>query len=150
VLERHGLGALVFLVSGHVGHTAAWDSDYGSPAPLLDWDTARDLADRGVEFGSHCLSHAPLTRLSVDELTHELLRSRVAIETELDRSVDAIAYPHGSYDPVVEHLAGACGYVFGLTCVPGPARFGDRPLALPRQEISGSTSFAAFVSALRG
>jgi len=150
VLERHGLGALVFLVSEHVGGTAAWDSAYGEPAPLLDWDTARELAGRGVEFGSHCVTHTPLTRLSVDAMANELLRSRMAVESELGRPVDAIAYPHGSYDAVVEQRAGACGYLFGLTCVPGPARFDDRPLALPRQEIRGSTTFAQFVSALRG
>ena len=79
VLERHGLGALVFLVSEHVGGTAAWDSAYGEPAPLLDWDTARELAGRGVEFGSHCVTHTPLTRLSVDDIANELLRSRMLV-----------------------------------------------------------------------
>ena len=150
VLDRHGLGALVFSASPHVGGPAAGDSAYGAPARLLDWDTARDLAGRGVEFGSHSATHARLTRLSVDDLAHELLQSRLTIQGELGRRVGAIAYPYGSHDPVVEHLADAAGYVFGFTCVPGPARFGDRPLALPGHEISGSTTFAEFVSALRG
>jgi peptidoglycan/xylan/chitin deacetylase (PgdA/CDA1 family) len=150
VLESYGLGALVFLVSANVGSSADWDRAYGNPAPLLDWDTARDLGNRGVEFGSHCISHPRLTQLATDEIAHELSGSRRVIERELERPIDAIAYPYGSYDAVVEDLARASGYVFGLTCVPGPARFGDRPLALPRQEISGSTTFAEFVSALRG
>lgn len=148
VLERYGLGAAVFLVSGHVGGTAVWDAGYGESAPLLDWGAVRELAGRGVEFGSHSVSHAPLTQLSVDDIALECLRSRVAIEGELGRPITALSYPHGAHDPVVEHLAGAAGYVFGLSCRAGAARFGDPPLALPRQEIMGSTSFEQFVSAL--
>ena len=150
VLDRYGFGAVVFVVSNHVGGTAVWDSAYGDPAPLLDWDAIRDLAEHGVELGSHSVGHEPLTRLSVDRIALECLRSRIAIEREVGRPVTAIAYPHGAHDPVVEHLAGAAGYVFGLTCRPGPARFGDSPLALPRQEVMGTTSFEAFVSGAAG
>ena len=148
VLERYGFGAIVFVVSGHVGGTPVWDAAYGESAPLLDWGAVRELAGRGVEFGSHSVSHAPLTQLSVEDIALECLRSRVAIEAELGRPVTALSYPHGAHDPVVEHLAGAAGYVFGLSCRPGAARFGDPTLALPRQEITGSTSFEEFVSAL--
>jgi peptidoglycan/xylan/chitin deacetylase (PgdA/CDA1 family) len=150
VLDRYGLGALVFLVSAHVGGSAEWDSAYGEPAPLLGWDTARELSGRGVEFGSHCMTHTPLTSLSVEDMAHELRRSRDVIEHELGSPIDAIAYPHGHYDSDVERLAGDSGYVFGLTCVPGHARRTDRPLALPRQEIRGSTTFDEFVALVRG
>ena len=84
----------------------------------------------------------------MEDIALECLRSRVAIQAELGRPVTALSYPYGAHDPVVEHLAGAAGYVFGLSCRSGAARFGDRPLALPRQEITGSTSFEEFVSAL--
>ena len=62
ILERYGFGAIVFLVSGHVGGTPVWDAAYGESAPLLDWGAVRELAERGVEFGSHSVSHAPLTQ----------------------------------------------------------------------------------------
>jgi peptidoglycan/xylan/chitin deacetylase (PgdA/CDA1 family) len=96
------------------------------------------------------MTHTPLTSLSVEDMAHELRRSRDVIEHELGSPIDAIAYPHGHYDSDVERLAGDSGYVFGLTCVPGHARRTDRPLALPRQEIRGSTTFDEFVALVRG
>ncbi|MGF1482214.1 MAG: hypothetical protein ACFB4I_22500 [Cyanophyceae cyanobacterium] len=60
----------------------------------------------------------------------------------------AFAYPYGDVDPVVQHLIGACGYTFGLTCFPGLCTFKDTPLALPRQEIVDTDELADFVTKL--
>jgi hypothetical protein len=62
--------------------------------------------------------------------------------------VTAFAYPHGAEDDAVQHLVGACGYVYGLSCRSGPSRLGDPLLALPRVEITGTDDLETFIGKL--
>jgi peptidoglycan/xylan/chitin deacetylase (PgdA/CDA1 family) len=137
LLERHGFTATVFVVTGAVGGTSAWDADHGDPAPLMGWDEIRELSRHGVQFGSHAHSHRPLCGLSNAEVVRELLASRVALEEQLGAPPSAIAYPYGDFDAVIAHLAGACGYSLGFTCNPRLAELTDHPLELPRFEVRG-------------
>ncbi len=144
LLQRHGFAATVFLPTDRVGDASRWDAAVGDVAPLLDWKDIRALRDEGVEFGSHSATHAALTSLSPTEIAREALRSRIALEEQLESPVAAFAYPYGEVDRVVEALVGACGYVYGLTCEERPAELCDRLLALPRLEVRGDMDAAAF------
>jgi len=150
LLQRHGFGALVFLVADSVGGTNQWDAALGAPVPLMDWDQVGRLAAAGVEFGSHSASHRPMTGLSPADIAREAIRSRRVLERGLGRAVTTFAYPHGDTDPVVQHLVGACGFEAGFTCREARAGFLDQPLALPRIEISGVDDLAAFITTLGG
>ena len=108
----------------------------------------RQLQDEGIEFGSHTASHRPLTALPLAEIVREGARSRALLGRELGRPITAFAYPYGDTDQVVQHLIGACGYVFGLSCRPGLSRFQDPLLALPRIEVAGSDGLQEFVTKL--
>jgi peptidoglycan/xylan/chitin deacetylase (PgdA/CDA1 family) len=142
VLQRHGLEANVFLPTAHMGGTNAWDARFGVTAPLMSWDDARALEAEGVRFGSHTSSHPRLTGLSVEAAARELAASRAALAHELTDPLSAIAYPFGDVDGGMQHLAGACGYDFALTCSPCAASIWDRPLALPRIEVARGASLA--------
>jgi peptidoglycan/xylan/chitin deacetylase (PgdA/CDA1 family) len=148
LLRENGFSALVFLVADAVGGTNRWDEAYGERLPLLGWDEIRRLRADGIEFGSHTASHRPLTALSNADAVRELARSRAVLTRQLGAPPEAIAYPHGATDPVVQHLTAACGYLAGLTCVPKRSGFDDPPLALPRLEVRGDASFADFVALL--
>lgn len=148
LLKRFGFGALVFLVTDSVGGTSAWAAEYGEPVPLLDWDTVRRLQSEGTQFGSHAATHRFLTGASPAEVASEAARSRVALARELGREVDAIAYPHGAEDPAIQHLVGACGYTYGLSCRAGRSRFTDPLLALHRIEVKGNDTLHDFISRL--
>jgi len=138
LLKRYGFSALVFVVTGEVGGSNRWDSVKGNGSiPLLDWDDVRRLRDEGVEFGSHSVRHAHLTGLTHRDIIREATRSQIALEKALGRAVLPFAYPYGDTDEVVQHWIGACGYTFGLSCLPGQATFWDPLLALPRIEIAG-------------
>ena len=146
LLQRHGFGATVFLVVDQVGGFNAWDEALGERVPLLGWDEIRDLAAQGARFGSHACSHRSLTSLAPAEVAGEFLRSRTRLECELSGSSTAVAYPFGDTDRVVEHLAGASGFLFGFSYLERKARFEDRLLALPRIEVSGTDPFEGFVA----
>jgi peptidoglycan/xylan/chitin deacetylase (PgdA/CDA1 family) len=95
----------------------------GCAMRTLTWDALRELAERGVEIGSHTLSHAHLTRLDAADLDRELCESKQRIEDELDRPCRYLAYPYGEQDDRVRAAARRAGYeaAFGL-----PGRRDDR------------------------
>jgi peptidoglycan/xylan/chitin deacetylase (PgdA/CDA1 family) len=82
----------------------------------MTWDALRGWSERGVEIGSHTLSHAHLTQLPDDELRRELVESKAQIEAMLARPCRFLAYPYGEEDARVRAAARDAGYVaaFGL------------------------------------
>jgi peptidoglycan/xylan/chitin deacetylase (PgdA/CDA1 family)/SAM-dependent methyltransferase len=148
LLKRYGFTATVFLVADAIGKSASWNRIYGEDVPLLGWPEIRRLQDEGVTFGSHTASHRPLTALSLEQIVREGARSRAILERGLGEPVRAFAYPYGDVDPVVQHLVGACGYTFGLSCHPRLSRLYDDLLALPRIEVTGLDSLADLVTKL--
>jgi len=123
LLKRYGFSATVFLVANEIGKSNQWDRVYGEEVPLLGWGEIRQLQSEGVEFGSHSATHQPLTGLSITDVVCEGIRSRAILERELQTPIRAFAYPYGDVDQVVQHLIGACGYVFGLSCRSGLSSF---------------------------
>jgi peptidoglycan/xylan/chitin deacetylase (PgdA/CDA1 family)/SAM-dependent methyltransferase len=146
LLKRYGFSAIVFLVADKIGQVNSWDHIYGEELPLLGWKNIHQLQDEGVEFGSHTATHPYLTVLSPADVVREAARSRSIIERGLKKPVTAFAYPYGSENQAVQHLIGACGYTFGLSCRPGSCGFTDHLLALPRIEICGEDTFQDFVA----
>ena len=65
---------------------------------FLDWEEAREMKRRGMSFGSHTHSHTILSKLAPEEQVRELQMSRDIMETELNHSVDTLAYPVGHPD----------------------------------------------------
>jgi peptidoglycan/xylan/chitin deacetylase (PgdA/CDA1 family) len=90
---------------------AAYPGDMGT----MDWEQLRALADRGVEIGSHTVSHPHLTRLSDQELDRELRDSRDHLEDELGRPCRYLAYPYGEDDRRVYAAAQKAGYEAAFT-----------------------------------
>lgn len=145
-LKRYNFSAIVFLVADKIGQSNSWDNIFGEEVPLLGWKDILQLQDKGIRFGSHSATHPHLTELSHAGVVNEGARSRAILERGLKTPVTAFAYPHGSEDRAVQHLIGACGYTFGLSCRPGPSKLNDPLLGLPRIEITGSDDIREFIS----
>jgi peptidoglycan/xylan/chitin deacetylase (PgdA/CDA1 family)/SAM-dependent methyltransferase len=146
LLKQYDFSATVFLVADEIGMSSGWDRVYGEEIALLGWEAIHQIHDEGGEFGSLSASHRPLTALSLAEVVREGARSRVILSRGLGAPIYAFAYPYGEVDPVIEHLIGACGYVFGLSRRPVCSRYHDSPLALPRIEVTGSDGLLEFVA----
>lgn len=108
-LRARGLDATVFLVSGQIGGTNAWESDEVA-LPLLDAKRILALQNEGVHFGSHSVTHRALAHIPVPEARDELTRSRTQLRELLGRDVDVFAYPFSNQNGVVRHLAREAGY----------------------------------------
>ena len=148
LLKKYGFGATVFLVTEEVGGYNQWDTAYGETVPLLGWKEIRQLHLEGVSFGSHSVTHSYLTALSSSDVVREGIQSRMILERELNMPIKSFAYPYGDVNPVVQHLIGACGYLFGFSCRPGLSHFQDPLLALSRIEVKGTDNFEQFVRQL--
>ena len=148
LLRRYGFSATVFLVTGAIDESNSWDWAYGEKVPLLGQRELLQLQEEGVTFGSHSISHRPLTGLSPADIVREGLGSRLTLEHRLGLPTHAFAYPYGDTDHVVQHLIGACGYLFGLSCRAALSSFDDSLIALPRIEVGGLDCFQDFVAKL--
>lgn len=102
MLGRYGFGAGVFVVTGCVGKTNAWDAEIGwGPYPLMTADQIRAWAAQGIEFGAHSRTHRELTTLSGTEVADEVAGSQEDLASILGASVVSFAYPYGCYNEVV-------------------------------------------------
>ena len=139
VLARLGMPATAYVISGRVSN--------GAPT-FLGWRQLRRLEARGVEVGSHTVSHRALTSLSDGEALTELTRSRRTLERRLGHRVPWLAYPIGAYDARIERLARRAGYVLAVTTDGGARQSAQRPLALRRLRISDTTGVSGLARML--
>ena len=138
VLERLGIPATVFACPSYaddgrpldVPELAADARRLPDELATMRWDELRELSERGVEIGSHTVSHPHLTRLSDSELDRELRTSRERLEEELNRPCPLLAYPYGEEDPRVQRAAERAGFNAAFA-LPGRDSLFNR-YALPR------------------
>jgi peptidoglycan/xylan/chitin deacetylase (PgdA/CDA1 family) len=140
-LERLGVPATVFACASFAddgrpfdgGKLAGEAAAHPDELATMTWDDLRGLAERGVEVGSHTVSHPRLPELGDAELVSELRESRERIEDELGRPCPTIAYPFGAEDARVREATRQAGYAaaYALKSKRRPAD----PFALPRVGI---------------
>jgi putative peptidoglycan lipid II flippase len=112
ILERYGFTATLFIVAGLLGGENDWDKE-GPRLPLLDKDELREVMARGIEIGSHGLSHVRLAGLDHATLTREVQDSRELLSGLLGEAVDGFCYPYGSLDGPAVRAVQEAGYAYG-------------------------------------
>ncbi|HEX6869644.1 MAG TPA: polysaccharide deacetylase family protein [Micromonosporaceae bacterium] len=117
VLDRHGFGATVFVVAGHLGGHNDWDRA-GRRRQLLTAAQVRQVVARGFEVGSHGLHHRPLDTEDTELLRAEMLTSKQVLEDLLGQRVPGFCYPYGAVNPSAELAALAFGYEYAVATWP--------------------------------
>lgn len=113
-LETLGFSATVFVVAGMLGEENSWEHR-GGPRPrlrLLRADGVREVAERGMEVGSHTMSHPRLSGLSPETLVHEVSESRRRISEIVGTQVEGFCYPYGDLDARAVRAVREAGYVY--------------------------------------
>ena len=115
-LEKLGFSATVFVVAGMLGKENTWEHRSG-PRPqlrLLGAGGVREVSERGMEIGSHSVTHPRLSGLDSETLIHEVGDSRQMLSEKVNAPVEGFAYPYGDLDgPAVRSARGA-GYVYAV------------------------------------
>ena len=133
MLERLGIRPTVFVCTAYAHDGRPLDvplldhvpSAHRHELATLSWDELRELADRGIEIGSHSRTHPNLRELSTSDLWEEVSASREEIEDQVGRRCSYFAYPYGQSDHRVQHAVERAGYeaAFGIV---GVGRLGGR------------------------
>lgn len=134
VLESHGFDATFYLATAMIGR-----EDY------MTWDQATDIANRGLDIGSHTVFHTDLTAVTPDEAQDELRQSAAEITSRTGLPVRWFCYPAGKYNADVEKLVGESGYFLATTTETGEVHSSNAPFALTRYRISADTSLEGFM-----
>ncbi len=88
----------------------------------MTWENVKEMAQAGIEFGSHTATHPFLPKVSKQQLNAELLDSKEIIERQTGQSVSVIAYPNGQkedFNDEVKRVAQELGYRIGLSYIDG-------------------------------
>ncbi|MDH7501016.1 MAG: polysaccharide deacetylase family protein, partial [candidate division NC10 bacterium] len=142
---------------------------YGFPATLfiypccierasyaLNWAQIREMADQGLEIGSHTRYHPNFKierrRLSPQAyeqlVTREFTSSKQILEEKLQRPILYLSYPFGVHDEILEKKGFEAGYLAMFTLVRQPCHPGSNRGALGRYLITPHTSLQSFSSIL--
>jgi len=98
----------------------------------MSWDQAREMADAGIEFGSHTANHVILTEAPPEVVDRELSESKRAVERQLRREVTLFCYPNGDYNPSVSAAVRKAGFRIAVTTRHAVLGADPDPFALPR------------------
>ncbi|HMI80942.1 MAG TPA: polysaccharide deacetylase family protein, partial [Solirubrobacterales bacterium] len=138
VLEQRGVPAVVFAVAGATGGVNEWRREGAKEMRLLDAEGLREVSRRGIEVGSHCMTHRQLPKVPAAELEEELKGSADALEALGLPRPRALAYPHGEWSHEIAAAAFAAGYEAAFSVEPGRAERAANRYALPRIEVLAS------------
>ena len=141
-LVEHGVPAVAFPIVAMIGQPG-----------FVTAAQVREMADAGVEIGSHTMTHRRLGRLEPAVVLAELRESRMRLEDLLGQRVRALAYPFGTkaaIAPWLDDLVEEAGYAFAFTSLHGAVRPGADRMRLPRVKVESGDSERLFGRLLDG
>ena len=134
VLANLGMTADVFIITGSVG-------GFG----YMDWEEIKKLSELGFEIESHTVTHGDLAHMFGNKLEADLVISKTAIEKNIDKPVNFLCYPSGSYNLNVSLGAQAVSYRGAVTTKPGDVISSDMLFEMPRVRIPGGMKINDFI-----
>lgn len=147
LLERN-MTATWYIVSQLIGSQADWLKNVSAEAAMLDTKQLIEMAQSGMEIGSHTLNHADLSKVSAASKKNEIVDSKKQLEDLLSLSVKSFAYPYGQYDNSSLEYVQQAGYQFACTVRPGWFNNEKNPLLLRRICINLDDSLSTFARKL--
>ncbi len=88
LLQKYGLKGTFYIISGELTD----QPDYMSQQQV------KDLYSKGMEIGSHTVTHPDLTTLSKAQVTNQMAKSQSTLQNLIGVPVTDFAYPFGAYN----------------------------------------------------
>ena len=153
-LKRLGMPATNFIITGHTSVAVQPSANHKwQPADdrtFLSWPDVDELAQAGIQFGSHTCSHASLTELSVAEAEKELTESHETLSARVPQNHFPLSYPFGQVSDEIRQLARDAGYSCGMTTVAGVNDGQSDLFDLRRTVIAGDDDLPTFAARVSG
>jgi peptidoglycan/xylan/chitin deacetylase (PgdA/CDA1 family) len=151
VMEKYAVPFTVFVPTASLGLEPAWIAPERRSALgiVAAAEVIAAAAGRGVQIGSHTVTHPYLAHLNAERLQDEMCRSRETLEQITGRSVTLLALPYGSYNAAVLEVAATAGYERVYANVP-LRRGRHHPILVGRIDVSPDDSMVEFGLKMRG
>jgi peptidoglycan/xylan/chitin deacetylase (PgdA/CDA1 family) len=151
ILKKYNFSATVFLPTGFIHNERL--SFKGKEC--MTWDEVRDLQSKGINFGSHTVTHPQLNNLSTKEIENEIKLSKNKIEDETGRAVESFSYPYAfpedkEFGITLRALLKKCGYTNGVTTKIGTANKSGDTFFQPRLPVNTADDILFFRAKLQG
>jgi peptidoglycan/xylan/chitin deacetylase (PgdA/CDA1 family) len=118
-LEKLGFSATVFVVAGMLGKENDWEHrEKTSRRNLLQASGVREVWERGMEVGSHTMTHPRLSVLVPEMLVREVGDSRQALSEIVGTPVEGFCYPYGDLDGAAIQAVRRIGYAYACAIWP--------------------------------
>ena len=120
---------------------------------LMTRGELRELASAGMTIGAHTMSHPMLSQTSPELANAEIVDSRSRLESALEKSVWAFAYPFGdaqSVTPQVLAMPKQAGYEAAFLNFGGGMGTDLPPYALPRVHVTADMNLGEFDAHVSG
>ena len=109
----------------------------------------REMAENGMEIGSHTVHHLDMATLSADQVKDELEKSKVSLGQITGIGAVSFCYPSGSYTKAVMQAVEEAGYRTAVTTENGTAHWKDNFYALSRIRINRGDDASAIKAKLQ-
>jgi peptidoglycan/xylan/chitin deacetylase (PgdA/CDA1 family) len=89
---------------------------------FINWQQAQEMANNGMEIGSHTVNHKILSQLDDSSQLYEIAHSKKILEAKLKQPIHSIAYPVGRqncYTKKTLEYSKKAGYLIGFNNIPG-------------------------------
>jgi peptidoglycan/xylan/chitin deacetylase (PgdA/CDA1 family) len=133
VLQREGLRAISYVVSGFVGRPG-----------YMSADEVRSVVAAGDVVGDHTINHVALAHITPAAAQAEITVSRAQLQALTGTPVDDFAYPYGDWDPLVARLVEQAGFHDAVTTDLGNLHDLAQLFTLRRIRIGGTDTLASF------
>ena len=143
LLRRYRSTAVVYMVVDNKRRTNYWDSDEPR-VPLMTVAQMREMAQAGIEFGSHTITHARLTDMPVSAARSEIKKSKMQLERMIGQEVLSFAYPYGALDMNGKKLVEQCGYRYAVAADSGPLNLANDFFEIRRIQVFPWTTLLGF------
>ena len=138
ILKKYGFKGTFFIISRTINIPG-----------YLSAEQLKEMSDSGMSIEAHCMTHADLTKLSLEEVRRQAVEPRQAIEACTGKRPDYFCYPSGKYNGAVIEVLRESGYSAAVTTSFGARHQLDSIFELKRIRVKGADRLEDFVLRLK-
>ncbi len=120
-LIKRRIPTTIFVPAARIGDYPKWEQkrqEIYHNDRILNCDEIKELADQGIEIGSHTLHHTDLRNVTSEAAREEFNLSKSLLEKITGKDVVSFSFPYGSFNDELINQALDCGYGFVYTTEP--------------------------------
>jgi peptidoglycan/xylan/chitin deacetylase (PgdA/CDA1 family) len=141
ILKKYNVKATIFLITESLFNPTVVNLKYkpdihnvAEMDNIITLEQMKEMADYGIEFGSHTITHPRLDAIGLDEARGEIYNSKKVLEHYLNHQVKTFCYPYGAFNESIMALVEQCGYLCAVV-TPNRPKIQENQYALNRVGI---------------